>query len=135
MCTRAKEMVWIHRLLKSVDIVPEVSKPTLSSWTTKMGLHWRRRHQETVEHIDIRYHFTRHLLQQGAIHLEYCPTDKMVADIMTKALGRVKFQLFAIGCGLWENAIASDPWPKAVCSTCWSGHWTACIGIPSCKLQ
>lgn len=48
-----------------------------------------------TKHIAIRYHFTRDAVKHGAIQLQYCPTDEMTADIMTKALGKVKHNLFS----------------------------------------
>ena len=38
------------------------------------------------KHIDIQYHFIREKVEEGMVHLEYCPTQKMVADILTKAI-------------------------------------------------
>ena len=40
------------------------------------------------KHIDIRCHFVRDYVQQGAVQLRYTPTREHVADIFTKALGR-----------------------------------------------
>ncbi len=34
-----------------------------------------------TKHIDIRFHYVREAVQQGAIALQYCPTDIMLADI------------------------------------------------------
>jgi len=44
-------------------------------------------HAQT-KHIDIRFHFVRHIVASGTLKLLYCPTDteNMVADIFTKAL-------------------------------------------------
>lgn len=41
-------------------------------------------HRQRSKHIDIRYHFIRSILEDGKIVIEYCPTDKMVADVLTK---------------------------------------------------
>ena len=45
------------------------------------------------KHIDIRYHYIRQLHQQGNVTLMYCPTERMTADVMTKAIPRGKFEL------------------------------------------
>ena len=39
-----------------------------------------------TKHIDIRYHFIRHYIQDKAIRLDYVPTKLNIADLMTKAL-------------------------------------------------
>ena len=43
-----------------------------------------------TKHIDIRSHFIREAVKNGILTLNYCPTDDMVADILTKALPAVK---------------------------------------------
>jgi hypothetical protein len=52
------------------------------------------------KHIDIRYHFICWIVNDGKIALEYCPTDDMVADILTKALPSLKAKFFATILGL-----------------------------------
>ena len=44
-----------------------------------------------MKHIDIRYHFIREKVQDNAIELWYCPTNNMLADILTKGLTYDKF--------------------------------------------
>lgn len=56
-----------------------------------------------LKHIDIRYHFVRDCVQQGAIQLRYTPTGEQVADIATKALGRTKFVYFREKMGMVKN--------------------------------
>ena len=46
------------------------------------------------KHIDIRHHFVRDLVEREVIQLQYKPTDQNIADILTKALGRPKFNQF-----------------------------------------
>lgn len=42
------------------------------------------------KHIDIKYHFTRELVEKNEIKIDYLRTDSMLADILTKALSKVK---------------------------------------------
>ena len=45
-----------------------------------------------TKHIDIKYHYVREVVEKKEIDLVYCPTEKMIADIMTKGLPRPKFE-------------------------------------------
>jgi hypothetical protein len=54
-----------------------------------------------TKHINIKFHHIRDLIEQRTIHLEWCPTADMVADIYTKPLLRVLFQRHA--CKLVNN--------------------------------
>ena len=56
------------------------------------------------KHIDIRSHFTRDYVQQGAVQLQYVPTGNQVVDILAKALGRAKFVHFREQMGMVENS-------------------------------
>eukprot|EP00253_Pinus_taeda_P001703 PITA_01703 len=55
------------------------------------------------KHIDIRCHFVRDCVQRGAVQLGYTPTGEQVANILTKALGRTKFDYFREKMGMVKN--------------------------------
>ena len=50
-----------------------------------------------TRHIDIRYHFIRQHIEDGAIRIEYVPTADQLADALTKALPRIKHDEFTSG--------------------------------------
>ncbi len=57
-------------------------------------------HRQRCKHVDIKYHFVRSLLDGDKMNLEYCPTNDMVADILTKPatkLKLMKFEMFVFG--------------------------------------
>ena len=45
-----------------------------------------------TKHVDIRYHFTRSMVEAGKIKLKYCPTETMIADMLTKGLSIKQFK-------------------------------------------
>jgi hypothetical protein len=47
---------------------------------------------ERSKHIDLRYHFIRNCLAEGAVSTTYINTVDQLTCILMKALGRVKFQ-------------------------------------------
>jgi hypothetical protein len=49
---------------------------------------------ERSKHIDIQYHYVRDLEAKGKINVSYIPTTDMVADGLTKPLGRIAFDRF-----------------------------------------
>ena len=44
------------------------------------------------KHIEIKYHFIREQVKNGAIKLQYCQTSDMVADVLTKGLAKDTFE-------------------------------------------
>jgi hypothetical protein len=45
-----------------------------------------------TKHIDIRHHFVREKIEQVLVKLKYCPTQEMVADLLTKSLPANQFR-------------------------------------------
>ena len=43
-----------------------------------------------TKHIDLHFHFIHEIMTDGIIAITYCPTQTMVADILTKPLNRGK---------------------------------------------
>jgi len=46
------------------------------------------------------FHFIRWIVEEGSIRLVYCPTDEMIADMLTKVLPSAKAKHFASQLGL-----------------------------------
>ncbi|KMQ86061.1 retrovirus-related pol polyprotein from transposon tnt 1-94 [Lasius niger] len=55
-----------------------------------------------TKHVDTKYHFARDLQSKGIIDVRYCPTEHMLADMLTKPLGGVKLKNFRYRAGLYH---------------------------------
>jgi len=44
------------------------------------------------KHIDVHYRFVHDLIKNKSVNIKYCPSEKQVADLLTKALTNVKFK-------------------------------------------
>ncbi|XP_075170114.1 uncharacterized protein LOC142242423 [Haematobia irritans] len=47
-----------------------------------------------TKHIDIKFHHVREVIRRKEVELRYCPTEEMIADIMTKNLSKTKHNEF-----------------------------------------
>ena len=47
-----------------------------------------------TKHIDVKYHYIREKVNENKIFLQYCNTNDMLADILTKGLAKQKFENF-----------------------------------------
>ena len=63
-------------------------------------------HKRT-KHIDIRYHFVREKVEDGQVVLECCPTQEMLADLMTKPIAAAQFDALRTKLGI-QVAIESS---------------------------
>ena len=96
----AKEALWLRSLITQLfklDLAP-----TVLFCDNQSAIELTKDHQyhARTKHIDIRYHFIRWIVEQGSLKITYCPTDKMIADALTKALPSAKVKHFAARLGL-----------------------------------
>jgi hypothetical protein len=99
----AKEAVWLRRFLGGIGISEIYNGEPVTILADNQGSIKLAQNDSTrnrTKHIDIRYHFTKNAILEGEITLKYCSTTEMVADMMTKALGKVKLDEFVKLAGL-----------------------------------
>ena len=90
----ANEIVFLRRLLNDMGF--DQTHPTLvfedNMSAIKMVL--GDLNHQTTKHIRVKYHYTKALVKEGEIRLKYIETDRMTADILTKALAKDKHDYF-----------------------------------------
>jgi len=95
----AKEAIWLCQLIG--EVFKPMDGPTVfSDSQSAIALAKDGHYHAQTKHIDICYHFIRYIIEEGTIKLNYCPTDDMTADTLTKALPSVKAKHFATALGL-----------------------------------
>lgn len=98
-----QEALWLRQLLRDLGEVQH--EPTLVKEDNQGCLSFVRseRKSRRSKHIDTRERFVQELCEKREIRLEYCPTDRMLADVMTKPLGPQKHREFTEQLGLMED--------------------------------
>ena len=48
-------------------------------------------YHDRSKHVDVKFHFIRDCIEQGKVEVDHIGTEQQLADILTKALGRVRF--------------------------------------------
>ena len=97
-----REEIWIKRLMSPIllqnnelDAIQILDDSQSAIKLTRNESINRRN-----KHIDISYHFTRDAVERKLVDLGYTTTETMVADLMTKPLGRIKFERLRGLCGI-----------------------------------
>jgi hypothetical protein len=62
--------------------------------TILLAKNGKRSSSKRTRALNIRYFFVTDQVEKGNLSIEYCPTDEMVADYMTKPLSGAKFRKF-----------------------------------------
>jgi hypothetical protein len=98
----AKECIWLRRLIGK--LFPSLHMQTMLFCDNQVALKLATNdnYHAHTKHIDIRFHFIRQVIASGAIKMVYCPTDNMMADVLTKALPCWKVMCHGLGLGLCQ---------------------------------
>jgi hypothetical protein len=77
---------WVQSFLEELGIKNNLPTTIYKDNQAAIAYATTQRTLRYMKNIDIKYHFTRHLIKTGIIKLEYKSTEHMVADIFTKPL-------------------------------------------------
>ncbi|KAI9038199.1 uncharacterized protein KD926_011138 [Aspergillus affinis] len=86
----SREACWIREIMKDLRLFNESPAPCIPMHMDNKGaidLTTSDMQTKRSKHIDIRYHYTRDMIDQGIIQVKQIPTADMVADGCTKPLG------------------------------------------------
>jgi len=95
-----KEALWLRAFLG--EVVRPLSAPTMLNCDNQAAIALSKDGQfhAQTKHIDLQFHFIREAITNGTVALTYCPTQAMMADILTKLLNRGKMGELAGSLGL-----------------------------------
>ena len=98
----ARKVVWLQRLLS--NLFGEPMKPTTLHCDNQscIKLSVNPVFHDRSKHIEIPYHYVRDMVERRVIQLEYISTSDQTADILNKALPKVKVDRFRNKLGMVE---------------------------------
>lgn len=99
----SQEVVWLMQLLSDLGMPQEGPIKIYEDNQGCLALAQTERVNPRTKHIDVKHHFLRDLQEQGLIELNYCPTEDMTADILTKPLVRERHWRLTSKMGLTEE--------------------------------
>lgn len=100
-----KEISWLRRLL--VDFGFKITKPTVIFEDNQSCLKMVENEEQLsarTKHIDTKFFFVKDHVNNGEVTCIYCPTEEMLADLLTKPLAKERFQKLreALGVNLFK---------------------------------
>jgi hypothetical protein len=94
LCSAAQEAVYLRRLFNSIG--EQQLQPTLLLEDNESAIKLVVRDEDAVtdrsKHIDVRYHYTKQLVNEKQVRLEHVATIDQLADMFTKGLPRVQLR-------------------------------------------
>ena len=83
-----QEAMWWYNLQKEIDEEMPIEMNVDNQ--SAINLASNNSYSTRTKHIDIRFHFVKEVVADNKIEIQYCPTEKQAADILTKPIGSVK---------------------------------------------
>ena len=93
----SKKVIWIAQLLKKLNLSFDLSEQSVTIKADNqrtIALAENSKFHSRTKHIDVQWHFVREQMNKRAILFEYCSTNEMTADELTKSLDKIKFNRF-----------------------------------------
>jgi sugar phosphate isomerase/epimerase len=87
-----KEVQWLRKFL--IELGFEIPHPTTMQQDNQsaIAIAVNPVHHARVKHMEIKTHFIRENIENGNVHFVYCPTELMIADLLTKPLPGPQFR-------------------------------------------
>jgi len=101
----AKEAIWLKNFIGDLGVVPAIKEPMeiFCDSESVVALAKEPRDHGRSRHIDRKYHFIRHRIEEGLLVAKRVSSDENPADPLTKGLSRVKHLQHARSIGLKDD--------------------------------
>ncbi|XP_062191325.1 secreted RxLR effector protein 161-like [Phragmites australis] len=84
--------IWLARLLAELIGGEALAPKLMVDNKSALALMKNHVHHDRSKHIDVKFHFIRECCDRKLIDVEFVGTELQLGDVLTKALGRVRFQ-------------------------------------------
>jgi len=101
MTNTLKDVLWRRNLIAEIRAPITTPTPLHCDNQGTIALTHNNKFHLRTKHIDIHYHFIQEAVENDHVLLLYCPTDAMIADVLTKALPSLKLLRFVEMLGLF----------------------------------
>ena len=85
-----QEIIWLHNLFSEFGYALDAPSTLYVDNQSAISVAKNPEHHGRMKHLDLRHYWLRDVVEIGQIDVRYMQTKTMPADIMTKALGRLK---------------------------------------------
>ncbi|KAL5520686.1 hypothetical protein ACEPAF_2688 [Sanghuangporus sanghuang] len=87
-----QEIMWLRNLFTEFGYKFDAPSSLYIDNQSALSVANNPEHHRHMKHLDLHFYWLRDIVEAGHIKVHYLPTQTMPADIMTKALSRVKVQ-------------------------------------------
>ncbi|CAI7917627.1 unnamed protein product [Closterium sp. NIES-53] len=111
LCSATKEGLFLRELLEEAKLAELPNFTLFCDNQSAIRIANKSGFANRTKHIALRYFFVKDEIEKGRLELSYCPTSEMVADYLTKKLGKQKFEYCMLLNG--QGHVTSSDTPEA----------------------
>lgn len=100
-----QELIWIISLTEDLGLEQKLPIKIMEDNQSAIKISQSEKHNSRVKHIDVKYHYIRELQKQNIVEVDYCPSQQMISDMLTKPLPKPSFEMH-------RNAVNLIPAPQ-----------------------
>jgi hypothetical protein len=89
-----QEVIWFLRVLEDLKIKCQYPVKFYEDNQSVLKMLVQEKSSNRTKHIDTKYHFIKDHFKNGTIDCVYCPSEEMIADLLTKPLAASKITYF-----------------------------------------
>ena len=86
------ELLWLKQLVGEIGVKEEMPMKMYCDNKTAINISHNPVHHDQTKHVEVDKHFIKEKVEDGTICMVYVPTNKQVADVLTKTLSRRSFK-------------------------------------------
>ena len=100
--TAVSKAVWLRRFFQNLEVIKDASDSITVHCNSMVALAYAKdsKYHGRTKHIDIRYHYIRDMVAHNGVVLKYISISLIIADPLTKPVGRDVFQAHVRSLGL-----------------------------------
>ena len=98
-----QEALWLQSLPSDMNFKQEQPMVIHEDNQRAIALCSNPKFHSSTKHIDIKYHYIREKIERKEVKLKYCQPEDMVADVLSKPLGKIEFQRFRDQMGILNS--------------------------------
>ena len=91
----AKEVMWLHKMLTGMKLTVALPMRLGEDNAACILTAKHPNSKAKTRHIRVQFHYVQELVEDKLVEVFYEPGSELPADLMTKALGRIKFEELA----------------------------------------
>jgi len=97
-----QEAILLRSFLQDLNLTPRVDNSVEMVCDNTAAIQFTKdpKFHQKIEHIKRCYHFVRDAIKTKEVAIKYIPTNKMVADPLTKPIPRYAFRAHSLSLGL-----------------------------------